>query len=136
MASNGINGHKIDILMDDEKKAPPAPAPSVFTPVVAVLSFVCLGLLIAVITMAALISGDDGSSSSGGVTTVVCPGGAATPAAATPAADVTAATSAPVMKVMGMPPPPPPEATDDPTSLSTCPAETFYWEFPAAVYSG
>jgi hypothetical protein len=111
----------------------PVPAPSPFTPLVLVLGFVCMGLLIAVVTMSALISADDGV---GGYTTVVCPDGStAGPIASTPeAAAATAAGTPPASAVVTASPPPATGAP--PSSINDCPTETLYWEYPADVFDG
>jgi len=122
--------------MEKGKAAAPAPK-SQFNVLVLVLGFVCMGLLIAVVTMAAVISNDNGGD--GGTVTVVCPaGGVATPAVATPA--VPSSASPPPSAAPAMSPPPmmltsPPPVAVGEDVVCTNP-ETMYWEFPAAVYNG
>ena len=77
MASSGPVSENFDHMDVEGAKAKAAAPPpvSAFTPLVGVLSAVCLGLLIAVIAMAATIAASDGNGSSSH-TTVVCPTGA------------------------------------------------------------
>ena len=134
MASGPVseNFDHMDVEGAKAKAAAPPPA-SAFTPLVGVLSAVCLGLLIAVIAMAATIAASDGNGSSSH-TTVVCPTGAPAVSAAgdaavgQPPSTMTPVTSSPPMRILS----PPPMASTG----SDCPVETMYWEFPASVYGG
>ena len=123
--------------MGKEKRAPPSSMASQVNPLVVVLGFVCMGLLVAVVTMSALMNADNDGG--GGYTTLVCPGG--TPA--TPVKEADSANSETIPDDMSPPPSvvamtttsPPPSAST-PAPPMDCPVETLYWEFPAGVYGG